>query len=254
MYAVDLSLPKQNIEWNFSGKTALVAGGSSGIGQAAAIRLIEAGCRVIVAGLPGATFEEAQRLPAMSAAQFVACDLTDDAAVRHLFNGLTSLNYVIHSAGMIVRDKEFEMETFARVIDVNLTSAMRVATMAKPLLVRHGGAIVNVASMLSYFGGPRVPAYTASKGGIAQLTKSLAVAWAKDNVRVNAVAPGWIATPLTLDLQQNDEHSARIIGRVPMARWGTPDDVAGAILFLCSDAAKFITGAVLTVDGGYSAC
>jgi NAD(P)-dependent dehydrogenase (short-subunit alcohol dehydrogenase family) len=123
----------------------------------------------------------------------------------------------------------------------------------KPRLLAARGCIVNVASMLSFFGGPRVPAYSASKGGIAQLTRSLAVAWAADGIRVNAVAPGWIETPLTEPLRADPLRSAPLLARTPMARWGKPEEVAAPVLFLCSEAASFVTGAIVTVDGGYSA-
>jgi NAD(P)-dependent dehydrogenase (short-subunit alcohol dehydrogenase family) len=130
---------------------------------------------------------------------------------------------------------------------------MRVSMAAHPKLAQSRGAIVNIASMLTYFGGPRVPAYSASKGGIAQLTRSLAVAWANDSIRVNAVAPGWIATPLTQALRNDVARSNELLSRTPFRRWGNPEEVAGPVLFLCSEAASFITGAVIPVDGGYSA-
>jgi NAD(P)-dependent dehydrogenase (short-subunit alcohol dehydrogenase family) len=136
---------------------------------------------------------------------------------------------------------------------VNLTGTMRMCVEARSKLAAAGGAIVNTASMLSLFGGPAIPAYTASKGGVAQLTKALAVAWAPEGIRVNAIAPGWIATELTRGLVEDESRSAAILGRTPMQRWGNPGDVAGAAVFLCSEAARFITGVILPVDGGYAA-
>ena len=121
----------------------------------------------------------------------------------------------------------------------------------RPLLAARRGCIVNTAAMLSFFGGGLVPGYSASKGGVAQLTKSLAIAYAADGIRVNAVAPGWIATPLTQALQDDPARASPILARTPMGRWGTPEDVAGPVLFLASAAAGFVTGVVLPVDGGY---
>jgi NAD(P)-dependent dehydrogenase (short-subunit alcohol dehydrogenase family) len=161
---------------------------------------------------------------------------------------------LVNCAGLIRRaGAEFDPATFSDVLDVNLTGTMRVCTAAKPLLAASGGAIVNTASMLSFFGGPAVPAYTASKGGVAQLTKSLAVTWAAHGIRVNAVAPGWIATELTRPLYEDGERADPILQRTPMRRWGAPEDVTGPIVFLCSDAARFITGVIPPVDGGYAA-
>ena len=139
------------------------------------------------------------------------------------------------------------------VLEVNLTGAMRACVAARNLLRQSSGCIVNIASMLSFFGGPRVPAYSASKGAIAQLTRSLAVAYAPDGIRVNAVAPGWIRTDLTSALQDDTEASTRIIDRTPLGRWGLPSDVVGTVAFLASPAAAFITGTVIPVDGGYHA-
>jgi NAD(P)-dependent dehydrogenase (short-subunit alcohol dehydrogenase family) len=129
---------------------------------------------------------------------------------------------------------------------------MRMCVAAKPLLEKQGGAIVNIASIWSFFGGGLVPGYTASKGGVAQLTKALAVAWAPA-IRVNAIAPGWIETELTKPAQADAARSDAIVARTPFGRWGQPDDIGGAAVFLCSQAAGFITGTVLPVDGGYTA-
>jgi NAD(P)-dependent dehydrogenase (short-subunit alcohol dehydrogenase family) len=150
-----------------------------------------------------------------------------------------------------MRDDEHDPDIFANVVEINLTGAMRVSSAARRKLAAATGSVVNLASMLTFFGGPRTPGYSASKGGVGQLTKSLAAAWAKDGIRVNAVAPGWIATPLTQPLQDNAERSGPILSRTPMGRWGKPEEVADAVVFLASPAARFITGAILAVDGGY---
>ena len=147
--------------------------------------------------------------------------------------------------------REHHPKDFAKVLDVNLTGTMRVCSACRPLLAASQGCVVNTASMLSFFGSGPAPGYSASKGGVAQLTKSLAIAWAESGVRVNAIAPGWIETPLTAPLVEDPLRRQAIIDRTPMRRWGRPEDVTGAVLFLCSPAAAFITGVVLPVDGGY---
>ncbi len=227
-----------------SPRTALVTGGANGIGLGIARAFAATGARAVAADLVAPTDADG--------VEFCRLDVTSEAEISDLVRGLNRLDVLVNCAGVIRRDEEFELAMFEKVLDINLTGTMRMCSACRPLLRESRGAIVNMASMLSFFGGPRVPAYTASKGGIAQLTKSLAAAWAADGIRVNAVAPGWIETPLTEALREDPARSAAILSRTPLARWGTPEDVAGPVLFLCSKEAAFITGAILPVDGGYS--
>ena len=230
-----------------SARTALVVGGTSGIGAATALRLATDGATVIAAGLNSTTApDELQQ-----AVELRELDLRDPRALEDLITSHGRLDVLVNAAGIIRRGDEHRPEVFREVLEINLTGALRAAEAAYGLLAESRGCIVNVASMLSYFGGPLVPAYSASKGGIVQLTKSLAVAWAAQGIRVNAVAPGWIATDLTAALQADPAAADRILSRTPMARWGTASEVAGAIAFLTGPDAAFITGAVLPVDGGY---
>jgi NAD(P)-dependent dehydrogenase (short-subunit alcohol dehydrogenase family) len=230
----------------FVDKTALITGGGTGIGLGVARAMALLGVRVVAAGgeLPG---DE----PGID---FRRLDVTSQAQTEELTGSLGRLDILVNCAGIIRRDAEFELASFLEVLDVNLAGTMRMCTACRPLLRESRGCIVNTASMLTFFGGPRVPAYSASKGGIAQLTKALAVAWAPEGIRVNAVAPGWIATPMTAALRDDPGRSGAVLSRTPMGRWGTPEDVAGPVIFLCSKAAAFITGAILPVDGGYSVC
>jgi len=231
-------------------KQALITGGARGIGFGIAEAMLAAGYDVTVTGV---TAEEVAAVPRRDNLRAVTLDVTSDAQVATCVGGLERLDALINCAGIVLRDgQEFTVEGFQRVIDVNLTGTMRMCVAAKPLLEKQSGAIVNTASVWSFFGGGLVPAYTASKGGVAQLTKALAVAWAPA-IRVNAIAPGWIETELTKGARADPARSDAIVARTPFGRWGRPDDIGGAAVFLCSPAAGFITGAVLPVDGGYLA-
>ncbi|MGP1254978.1 MAG: SDR family NAD(P)-dependent oxidoreductase [Kiloniellales bacterium] len=234
-------------------RTAFVSGGTGAIGRAISIALAAAGYRTII----GAIDIAETALPEAVEGRWL--DVTNPDSVEAALEDLKTLSVLINCAGITAREgREFDPEVFARVVEVNLTGAMRLAMAARPRLraaVEAGqeAAVVNVCSMLSFFGSPTVPAYAASKGGLLLLTKSLAGAWAEDGIRVNAVAPGYIETELTRPLHDAPEHRVRIEQRTPMRRWGRPEDVTGAVTFLCSEQARFVTGTVIAADGGYSA-
>jgi NAD(P)-dependent dehydrogenase (short-subunit alcohol dehydrogenase family) len=234
---------------NFAGNSVLVTGGVCGIGRAIADAFADKGAQVSVTGLTEAEIESCRE-----STDRLACHQLDVSNKNDISRLSSSrLDALINAAGMILRDGlEFEPDNFGRVIDVNLTGTMRMCHACRDALADSRGSIVNLASMLSTFGSGFAPAYSASKGGVVQLTRSLAIAWARDGIRVNAIAPGWIHTALTQPLVDDAARSAAIVARTPLGRWGNPNDVAGAALFLCSAAAAFITGTVLTVDGGYS--
>ena len=230
---------------------ALITGGCTGIGLGIAMAMVDAGYAVTATGLTEAQVASLPHRDFLSGAQL---DVTSSLSVAAALAPFDNLAALINCAGIIFRNHgEYDIDNFQKVIDVNLTGTMRMCVAARPKLASAKGSIVNTASMLSFFGGPAVPAYTASKGGVAQLTKALAGGWAAEGIRVNAIAPGWIATELTRGLVDDADRSAAILARTPMQRWGEPGDVGGVAVFLCSEAARFITGAILPVDGGYAA-
>jgi len=233
-------------------KVALITGGARGIGFGVAEALLQSGYHVVVAGLSD---DEVAAVPARDKLLAYQLDVTDDQAVADVIAKQSRLDALINCAGMILRGgAEYEIASFQKVMDVNLTGTMRMCLAAREKLGASGhSVIINTASMLSFFGGPLTPAYAASKGAIVQLTKSLAVAWADEGIRVNAIAPGWIETDLTRGAREDAARSQAILARTPMKRWGIPADIGGVVAHLCSDEARFITGAVIPIDGGYSA-
>lgn len=236
----------------FRDSGVLVTGGTSGIGAAIAAAFLQAGARVTLTGVCAHEVAVASTDPALSAARAEVLDVADRVAVDRLVAGLDALDHVVNCAGIIRRGAELDPDAFDQVVDVNLSGTMRVCAAARPRLkAAGGGTITSTASMLSFFGGGLVPGYAASKGGIVQLTKSLAIAYAEDGIRVNAIAPGWIETPLTRTLRDDPQRSQAILDRTALKRWGKPEDLAGGVLFLASPLAAYVTGTVLAIDGGY---
>ena len=224
---------------------ALISGGTSGIGLALARGFAAAGYDVDAVGL-GVLPKSTPQI------RFTSLDVTDGLAVATFVSNMVELDVVVNAAGVIRREDEFDPDVFAKVIDINLNGTMRICTASRTALAKRSGSIINIASMLTYFGGGNVPAYSSSKGGIAQLTKSLAIAYAPEAIRVNALAPGWIKTPLTEGLRNDPVRNNGILARTPLKRWGDPEDLVAPALFLAGTGAGFITGTILNVDGGYA--
>jgi 2-deoxy-D-gluconate 3-dehydrogenase len=245
--------------FDLKGKAALVTGGNGGIGLGMARGLAAAGAIVAIAGRDKS--KNAQALKALGGkAIALEADLRDEkscrAMVEQAAERLGRLDILINNAGTNVRKapQDYSMEEWKLVLDTNLTSAFVASQAAYPHLKRVGGGkIVNIGSMMSIFGASFVAPYGASKGGIVQLTRALACAWAKDNIQVNAVLPGWIDTALTRKARQDIAGlHERVLARTPAGRWGAPDDLSGIAVFLCSPSSDFITGTAIPVDGGYS--
>ncbi len=243
-------------------KTALVTGASRGLGQAMAIALARAGAFVICSSSSeGGAAETIQSIEAFGGkAVGIAADLSDRQQVEQLVEKAIAqtgrLDILVNNGGTIARFPalEYPMDAWDAVLEVNLTATFRLSQLAANHMVKHGGGkIIQVASLLSFSGGITVPAYTASKHGIAGITKALANEWAKFNIQVNAIAPGYFRTDNTQKLQDDPVRSAEISKRIPAERWGNPEDMAGAIIFLASPASDYVNGTILTVDGGWMA-
>lgn len=238
--------------FSLSGKTALVTGASSGIGQAISIALSEAGAHVICAGASS----QAATLAQMNSSEEMRADLNDPSALVPVF-AERDIDILVNNAGIIRRadSVDFSEEDWDDVMTVNLKAVfMTSQAFGKAAInANRSGKIVNIASLLSFQGGIRVPSYTASKHGVAGITKLMANEWASKNINVNAIAPGYIATKNTAALRADAVRSGELLARIPAGRWGDPSDIAGAAVFLASPAADYVHGAILNVDGGWLA-
>jgi 2-dehydro-3-deoxy-D-gluconate 5-dehydrogenase len=249
--------------FDLKGRVAVVTGGNGGIGLGMAQGLARAGASIVVAARDAAKSKAALATLAepRDAHQFVACDVTDEAACRSLIattlERFGRLDILINNSGIAARKRpeELSRDEWARVLDVNLNGAFFLSQQVyAPMKRAGGGKIINIGSMLSIFGVTYAAAYGASKAAIVQLTKTLAVAWAPDNIQVNAVLPGWIDSDLTRQARvEVPTLNERVLARTPAARWGLPTDLAGVAVFLASSASDFVTGTAIPVDGGFSA-
>lgn len=248
--------------FDLSGRVAIVTGGNGGIGLGMALGLARGGATVVIAGRDAAKNEaalaELQATGARAAAANV--DVLEEASCRALIADTVEvhgrLDILVNNAGINIRKQpqEYTLAEWHRVLDSNLTSAFLCSQAAYPEMMKTGsGKMINIGSMMSIFGASFTTAYAASKGGIVQMTKAMATAWAKDNIQVNAILPGWIDTALTQRARQDVPtlHDS-VLKRTPAGRWGTSADFAGIAVFLASSASDYVTGAAITVDGGYS--
>ncbi len=232
--------------FDVSGKRVMVTGGRGGLGLAVGEAFRAHGAKVTLIDMAPA--------PATpDGFEHVVIDVCDTEAVQRLADATPALDVLVQFAGKLARVKEYEVETFQHIVDVHLFGSFRFATSFRPKLAASKGCIINIGSMYSTFGSPHAPAYGAAKAALVQLTKSLALAWAKEGIRVNAIAPGWFKTELTRPGRENPEFFRKVSERLPDGRWSEPEELGGTAVFLASPAARAITGVTIPVDGGYSA-
>lgn len=235
-------------DFSVAGLHVLISGGCGGIGSAFARAFLANGARVTVTDLqpPPAALSAA-------GAGFEMLDVTRDDAVVALAAKIPSLDVLIHCAGRLIRWEEHKPEVFRDIVDIHLFGNVRLAAAFRPHLKATRGCMINIGSMYSYFGAPQIPAYAAAKTAIVGLTKSLALAYIDDGIRVNAIAPGWINTDISRGGRENPEFNDKLMQRLPPKRWAEPDELAGTALFLASPASALINGVTIPVDGGYVA-
>lgn len=247
--------------FSLKNRKAIVTGGTRGLGRAMAEALSHAGAQVVIIGSSKGVFASASEMSQTGCqVQAIQADLGDRDAIAPVFESAInqlggSLDILVNNAGLITRHKaeQYPLTDWDQVLALNLTTPFLLCQAAGRLMLGKGyGKIINVASLLSFFGGYTVPAYAASKAGLAQLTKAFANEWAGRGINVNAVAPGYMATDMTGDLVRDAARNREISARIPAGRWGTPEDLKGIVVFLASDASAYLNGTVIPVDGGYT--
>jgi 2-deoxy-D-gluconate 3-dehydrogenase len=245
-------------QFSLAGKKALVTGSSKGIGAAIAQALAYAGADIVLLGRTAESLEATKSsiVNIGRKVEIVLCDVSSPEAIKEVFANIAEMNVdiLINNAGSISRAPaaETEIDDWHRIIDTNLNSVFQISqACGRAMIAKGSGTIINIASLLSFQGGINVPAYTASKHGVAGVTKALANEWGSRGVTVNAIAPGYISTDNTAALRADADRNASILARIPIGRWGNPDDIASVAVFLASPAARYINGEVLTVDGGW---
>ena len=245
--------------FDISGKRAIVTGAAAGLAYGMAEGLMENGAEVPIVDISSKTQTVAQEFANRGfKCHGIIADLGDFQALEAAFYEsvrlMNGLDIIVNAAGVQKRHKseEFPMEDWEFVININLTAVFRLCQLAaRHFMENGGGKIINIAYMLSYFGGYTVPAYAASKGGVAQITKAFANEWAGKNININALAPGYMATVMNTAIMNDENRNEEILKRIPAGRWGTPDDMKGPVVFLASSASDYLNGAIITVDGGY---
>lgn len=249
--------------FNLTGKKAIVTGAAQGLAHGVAEGLMEAGAEVVIIDISDHTEQAAQEFSARGfKAHAVRANLGKREELVEAFNkalGLLggTIDILVPAAGVQRRhpSEDFPMEDWDFVLNVNLTAVFQLCQLAAREMIKQGsGKIINFASMLAYFGGYTVPAYAASKGGIAQITKAFSNEWASKGINVNAIAPGYMATTMNTGILEDEKRNASITARIPAGRWGNPDDLKGVVVFLASHASDYLSGAVIPVDGGYLSC
>jgi NAD(P)-dependent dehydrogenase (short-subunit alcohol dehydrogenase family) len=234
-------------DFSIAGKVVLITGGTGGIGSAFAQAFLDHGATVIAADLAAPKAGTDPRI------RYEQLDVCDDAAIAALALRIERLDVLIHCAGRLARWDEYKIEVFQEILDIHLVANLRLANAFRPHLKATKGCLINIASMYSYFGAPHIPAYSAAKTAIVSLTRTLAIAFAQDSIRVNAIAPGWIKTEISRAGRENPDFNSKVIARLPGGQWAEPEEVAGTAIFLASPASNLINGVTIPVDGGYTA-